>query len=50
VIISNIQPSGSINSGRKEEVLNERKKIKLKTMKMRRMKNLYNQEVEMVCN
>ena len=47
--INNLTPA-DVYAGRKEEVLNEREEIKLKTMKMRRMKNLYNHEVEMVCN
>jgi len=32
------------------KILNEREEIKQKTMKLRRMKNLYTQDVEMVCN
>ena len=39
-----------VYAGLREKILNEREEIKQKTMKMRRMKNLYNHEVEMVCN
>lgn len=47
--INNLTPA-DVYAGRTEKVLNEREEIKRKTMKMRRMKNLYNHEVEMVCN
>jgi transposase InsO family protein len=47
--INNLTPA-DVYAGRKEEVLNEREEIKQKTMKMRRMKTLYNHEAEMVCN
>jgi transposase InsO family protein len=47
--IDNLTPA-DVYAGRREFILNEREEIKRKTMKMRRMKNLYNHEVEMVCN
>jgi transposase InsO family protein len=47
--INNLTPA-DIYDGRRKEILNERGEIKQKTMKMRCIKNLYNQEVEMVCN
>jgi transposase InsO family protein len=47
--IKNLTPA-DVYAGRTEKVLNEREEIKRKTMKKRRMNNLYNHEVEMVCN
>jgi len=47
--INNLTPA-DVYAGRRDEILNERERIKHKTMKIRRMKNLYNQEVEMACN
>jgi transposase len=47
--INNLTPA-DVYAGKKEKVLNEREEIKRKTMKMRSMNNLYNHEVEMVCN
>ena len=47
--INNLTPA-DVYAGRTEKVLNEREEIKRKTMKKRRMNNLYNHEVEMVCN
>jgi len=47
--IDNLTPA-DVYAGRREKILNEREEIKQRTMKMRRMKNLFNQEVEMVCN
>lgn len=47
--INNLTPA-DVYAGRTEKVLNEREEIKRKTMKIRRLKNLYNHEVEMVCN
>jgi len=47
--IDNLTPA-DVYAGLREKVLNEREKIKQKTLKMRRMKNLYKHEVEMLCN
>jgi len=47
--INNLTPA-DVYGGKKEKVLNERAEIKRKTMKMRRMNNLNNYEIEMVCN
>jgi len=47
--IDNLTPA-AVYAGRRKEILNERAKIKQKTMKIRRMKNLNNYEMEMVCN
>jgi transposase InsO family protein len=47
--IDNLTPA-DVYAGRRKEILNKREKIKQKTMKLRRMKNLYNQKVKMVCN
>ena len=47
--INNLTPA-DVYADRMEKILNEREEIKLKTMQMRRMKNLNNYEIEMVCN
>ena len=47
--IDNLTPA-DVYAGRRIKILNKREEIKQKTMKLRRMKNLNNQEVEMVCN
>ena len=47
--INNLTPA-DVYAGRGEEILTKREKIKQQTMKIRRMKNLYNQEVKMACN
>ena len=47
--IDNLTP-GDAYAGHRIKILNERAKIKQRTMKMRRMTNSFKQEVEMVCN
>ena len=47
--INNLTPA-DVYAGRMEKILNEREEIKLKTMQIRRMKNLNKYEIEMVCN
>ena len=47
--INNLTPA-DVDAGRRKEILNEREEIKQKTMQIRRMKNLNNYEIEMVCN
>jgi transposase InsO family protein len=47
--INNLTPA-DVYAGRREKVLNEREEIKKKTMRLRRIYNLKNYEVGMVCN
>jgi transposase len=47
--IDNVTPA-DVYAGRRNEILNERERIKQETLKRRRMKNLNNYEMEMVCN
>ena len=47
--INNLTPA-DVYAGRRKEILNEREEIKQKTMQIRRMENLNNYEIEMVCN
>lgn len=47
--IDNLTPA-DVYAGHRIKILNKREEIKQKTMKIRRLNNLYNQEVQMVCN
>ncbi len=47
--IDNLTPA-DVYAGCREIILSKREEIKQKTLQMRRRKNLYNQEFEMVCN
>ena len=47
--INNLTPA-DVYAGRREKVLYEREEIKQKTMKLRRINNLKNNKVEMICN
>ena len=47
--IDNLTPA-DVYAGRREKILDKREEIKQRTLKIRRMKNLNNYEIEMTCN